>query len=96
MVTYGPNIKFCISLKVCLPLFSPTSDIILSTTPSGGGGGGRRCIPGSSLWGRVGSPNPDPNQKIVIFHTRFQTWPLKSIRLFRPGVGSKKCYHYLH
>ena len=35
------------------------------------------------------SPNPDPvsDQKIVIFHTRFQTWPLKSIPIFKPGVG---------
>ena len=35
MVTYGPSIKFCITLKVCLPLFFPTSDIILSLPPSG-------------------------------------------------------------
>ena len=36
-----------------------------------------------------GSPNPDPisDQKIVIFQTRFQPWPLKSIPVFRPGVG---------
>ena len=38
MVTYGPNIKFYITLKVCLPLFFPRSDIILSLTPSGRGG----------------------------------------------------------
>ena len=36
-----------------------------------------------------GSPNPDPisDQKIVISHTRFQTWPLKSRHIFGPGVG---------
>ena len=35
-----------------------------------------------------GSPNPDPtsDQEIPIFHTRFQTWPLKSIPVFRPGL----------
>ena len=35
-----------------------------------------------------GSPNPDPisDQKNVIFHTRFQTWPLKSIPILRPGL----------
>ena len=34
-----------------------------------------------------GSPNPDPisDQKNVIFHTRLQTWPLKSIPILRPG-----------
>ena len=34
-----------------------------------------------------GFPNPDPisDQKNVIFHTYFQTRPLKSIPFFRPG-----------
>ena len=34
------------------------------------------------------SPNPDPisDQKNVIFHTRFQTRPLKFIPIFRPGL----------
>ena len=34
------------------------------------------------------SPNPDPisGQKNVIFHIRFQTWPLKSIPLLRPDL----------
>ena len=38
-----------------------------------------------------GSSNPDPisQQKNVIFHTRFQTRPLKSIPVFRPGPGLK-------
>ena len=35
-----------------------------------------------------GSLNPDPyfRPKNVIFHTRFQTRPLKSIPVFRPGL----------
>ena len=35
-----------------------------------------------------GSPNPDliADQKIVIFHTRFQTRSLKSIPIFGPGL----------
>ena len=34
-----------------------------------------------------GTPNPDPisDKKNVVFHTRFQTSPLKSIRIFRLG-----------
>ena len=35
-----------------------------------------------------GSPNLDPfsDQNNVIFHTRFQTWPLNSIPILRPGL----------
>ena len=35
-----------------------------------------------------GSPNPDPisDQEIAIFQTRFRTWPLTSIPVFRPGL----------
>ena len=36
--------------------------------------------PGSS------SPNPISDQKNVILYTRFQTRPLKSISVFRPGL----------
>ena len=36
--------------------------------------------PGSS------KPNPISDQKNVIFYTRFQTRPLKSILVFRPGL----------
>ena len=34
-----------------------------------------------------GSPNPDPisGPKNVIFHTYFQTWPVRSIPIFIPG-----------
>ena len=52
-----------------------------------GGGGGLflgicgREPPGSQY------PHPISDQKIVISHTRFQTWPLKSRPIFRPGVG---------
>ena len=44
-----------------------------------------------------GSSNPDPisEQKNVIFYTRFQTRPLKSIPVFRPGFRQKLCYHYI-
>ena len=37
-----------------------------------------------------GSQNPDPTfgPKNVISHTPFQTWPLKSIPVFRPGGPS--------
>ena len=49
---------------------------------------GEVCL--GNLGGGVppGSPNPDPisDQKNVIFHTRFQTWPLKSIPILRPGL----------
>lgn len=36
----------------------------------------------------IGSRNPDPisNPKNVIFYTRFQTWPPKSISVFRPAL----------
>ena len=35
-----------------------------------------------------GSPNLGPfsDQNNVIFHTRFQTWPLNSIPILRPGL----------
>ena len=38
-----------------------------------------------------GSPNPDPyfRPKNVIFHTCFQTRPLKSIPVFRPGLQAE-------
>ena len=38
-----------------------------------------------------GSPNPDPvsDQKNVIFHTRYQTRPIKSIPVFRPGLSAE-------
>jgi len=37
------------------------------------------------------SSNPDPisDQKNVIFYTRFQTRPLKSIPVFRPGLKAE-------
>ena len=62
-------------------------------TPGGGGvlleilGGG--VPPGSS------NPDPISDQKNVIFHIRFQTRPLKSIPVFRPGFRQKLCYHYI-
>ena len=51
---------------------------------------GGRGLPLGILVGGVppGSPNPESpsDQKDVIFHTRFQTRPLKSIPVFRPGL----------
>ena len=49
-------------------------------------------VPGGVLLGILGgdvppgSPDPDPisNQKNIIFHTPFETRPLKSIPVFRP------------
>ena len=40
-----------------------------------------------------GSPNPEPvsDQKIVIFHTRFQTWPLKSIPVWSQNTTLHVC-----
>ena len=45
--------------------------------------------PGNSWWGcaaRFFKSWPDFRPKNVIFHTRFQTRPLKSIPVFRPGL----------
>ena len=54
------------------------------------------CFPRGVLLGILGggvppgSPNPDPisdqKKKNVIFHTRFQTGPLKSTPVVRPGL----------
>ena len=50
---------------------------------SGGGEGVLLEIIGGGV--PPGSPNLDRPKK-VIFHTRFQTWPLKSIPIFSPGL----------
>ena len=53
----------------------------------GGGGGGGGTL-GDSLVGVrwvAGATNSDPISDQTI-HTRFQTWPLKSIRVFGPGL----------
>ena len=44
-----------------------------------------------------GSLNPDPyfRPKNVIFHTRFQTRPLKSIPFSDLAFKQKLCYYYL-
>ena len=45
-----------------------------------------------------GSHNPDliSDKKSVIFRTRFQIWPLKSIPVFRPGGDHKTQHKYWH
>ena len=52
--------------------------------PGEGGGG----TPGNSWWGCAAlfsTSGPDFRVKSVIFRARFQTRPLKSILVFRPG-----------
>ena len=45
-----------------------------------------------------GSQNPDliSDKKNVIFRTRFQIWPLKSIPVFRPGSDHKTQHKHWH
>ena len=55
-------------------------------TPWGGG------TPGNSWWGcaaRFSKSWPDFRPKNVIFQTRFQTRPLNSIPVFRPGLKAE-------
>ena len=52
----------------------------------------------NSWWGcaaRFFKSWPDFRPKNVIFYTRFQTRPLKSIPVFRPGFRQQLCYHYI-
>ena len=65
----------------------------------GAGGGG--VTPGNSWWGCAAwffKSRPDFRPKNVIFHTRFQTRPLKSIPVFGPladlAFMQNLCYHY--
>ena len=51
--------------------------------------GGEKGTPGNSWWrcaARFLKSWPDFRPKNVIFHTRFQTRPLKSIPVFKPGL----------
>ena len=62
---------------------------------------GRGGSPGFSWWGctaRFSKSWPYFWPKSVIFHTRFQTWPPKSIPFFRSGDGHKTlhCITCLH
>ena len=62
-------------------------------TPRGGG-----VLLDNSWWGRAArlfTSWPHFRPKNVIFHTRFQTRPLKSIPVFRPGFRQNLCYHYI-
>jgi len=73
---------------VFLPLF--LTPPLLFKINSLGANSTRGVLLGILGWGvPPGSPNPDPfyfRPKNVIFHTRFQTRPLKSIPVFRPGL----------
>ena len=44
----------------------------------------------------AGSPNTNPvtDQTMSFFHTRFQTGGLKSISVFRPGLGRNTLSHH--
>ena len=53
-----------------------TKSDALEVEPGGGGGGGWEVL--------LGIFGTQFQTKISIFHTRFQTWPLKSIPVFRP------------
>ena len=55
--------------------------------------------PGKSWWGYAARSSKSGHYfrpKNVIFVTRFQTWPLKSIPVFRPGVSHKTQHTCLH
>ena len=57
--------------------------------PMSRGGG---VTPGNSWWGYAAlfsKSSPYFRPKNVIFHTRFQTRPLKSIPVFRPGLQAE-------
>ena len=55
--------------------------------------------PGKSWWGYAARSSKSGHYfrpKNVIFVTRFQTWPRKSIPVFRPGVSHKTQHTCLH
>ena len=58
----------------------------MAETKSRSGG----IIPGNSWWGYAARFKSLPyfRLKNVIFHTRFQTRPLQSIPVFKPGLGA--------
>ena len=75
-----------------LAVWSPTHDsrrALAHTFRSEGGRGGGVGTPGNSWWGcaaRFSKSWPYSRQKNVIFYTCFQTWPVKSIPVFTPGI----------
>ena len=67
--------------------FEETLQRKMQVIASGGGGYPWDLLPGTL--------NTDPiSDQNVILHTRFRTWPLKSISVFRPG-GDHKTQHYM-
>ena len=76
---------FIISVVICIYdiIKRQTWSIVLTVSPGGRGTGG------NSWWectARFSKSWPDFRPKNVIFHTCFQTRPLKSIPVFRPGL----------
>ena len=77
----------CVSVLFCFVCFSEKNFIQRITAQHSFYPGG--STPRNSLWGcaaRFSKSCPYFRPKSVIFHTRFQTRPLKSIPVFRPGL----------
>ena len=83
-----------ISDNKCRGIFYLPGNIVLAMEGGGGGGvllgihGGG--VPPSSL-----NPDPISDQNHAIFHTRFQTWPLKSKPVYRPDISVYKGLNYV-
>ena len=75
----GGNATVCLDKLACFTLEQTRKRIRYSSS-----GGVLLGILGGDV--PPGSPDPDPisNQKNIIFHTPFETRPLKSIPVFRP------------
>ena len=74
--------KFCI--LVSEGKATTVEPTVATTFPQPGGvllGMFGRGVPPTSL-----NPDPISDQKNAVFHTRFQTWPQKSIPIFRPDL----------
>ena len=68
----------------------PTAQKSVSNTVGWGGVVLLRILDwGGGCAARFSKSWPYFTPKDVIFHTRFQTWPLKSIPVFKPGGGHK-------
>ena len=88
----------CSEMRHCFNILARKSADILawSITRSTRRPGG---TPGKSWWGYAARSSKSGHYfrpKNVIFVTRFQTWPRKSIPVFRPGVSHKTQHTCLH